>query len=312
MSLPLAWSRRFNIEEKRELNINETEDGVLTVIPGDMKKLEEETVINIKKAMSADKIYYRILRSYFSGYKKIILAGNLTDEQIDFLEIIHKRIVGLEVTEQKEDQIVLKDLLKPEDVNLDKTLFQMFSFITVMTKDIISHIETGKSPRDKILDRDSITVRNHNLAFRACNMALKDSVYLGKLKKKTNEILIISRVIRSLDIIGTVLTGISYLINDKMTEGMEKYHYKVLEKDKETTKILLDYMRKWLEYFESTKKALKDKDIEEATDLYIRRFDYKIKSNKKTKNPEYLSHITDFCNQLNMMTAFILRDFIMY
>jgi hypothetical protein len=231
---------------------------------------------------------------------------------MDFLVLINKRIVGLEVTEQREDRIVMTDLLKPEDVDIDKILTQMFSFITVMTKDIISHIEEGKSPGDKILDRDSITVRNHNLAFRACNMALKDSLYLSKLKKTTSEILVFSRIIRSLDMVGTILVGISYLINEKETDGMEKYHYRVLEKDDESTKILLGYMKKWLEYFQETKKALREKDIEKATNLYIKRFDYKIKVTKKTKQPEYLSHITDFCNQLNMMTAFILRDFIMY
>ncbi|OGI15932.1 hypothetical protein A3K63_01080 [Candidatus Micrarchaeota archaeon RBG_16_49_10] len=312
VSLPLSWSRRFEIDKKRELSLQETEDGILSIIPGDMKNVKDETSISITKTTTSDKIYYRILRAYLSGYSRITLFGELNDEQMDFLDIIHKRIVGLEVTEQQEDRIVLTDLLKPEDVSLDKIVNQMFSFITVMVKDIISDIEQGIKPGDKILDRDSITVRNHNLAYRCCNMALKDSVYLGRLRKKTNEILVLSRIVRSLDMIGTILIGISYLINDEMTAGMRKHHYKILEKDEETTKILLDYLKKWLLYFQDTKMVLRERNIEKATNLYIKRFDYKIKVAKGTRKPEYLSHITDFCNQLNMMTALILRDFIMY
>lgn len=313
VSLPLPWSRRFEIEKKRELSLEETKDGVLTIIPGDLKKAESETVIRIDKQATADKIYYKILRVYFTGYKKIILSGDLTEEQMDFLDIIHRRIVGLEVTEQKKDQIILTDLLKPEDVDLDKILNQMFSFITVMTNEIIAHIDDNKSPRDKILQRDSIIDRNHNLAYRSCNMALKDSLYLQKLRKTTNEILVVSRIIRNLDMIGTILVGISYLLNTEVTEGMKKYYYRVFDKDKKMNKILQKYLKNWLGYFKSIKRALREKDVEMAIDLYVKRFEFGVEIKKQDAKPnEHLTQIINFIEQLDRMSALILRDFMMY
>jgi len=293
--------------------MEENQDGSLLITPGDIKKLEGEIQIPITKEITPDEIYYKILREYFQGYKKIILIGDFTDEQMDFIGIIQKRIVGLEVTDQKKNQIIITDLLRPENVDLDKIVNQMFSFITAMANDIITHISEGKSPGDKILDRDSITTRNHNLAYRCCTMALKDSIYLGKIKKTTNEILVLSRIIRYLDMIGTILVGISYLINIEMTEGMKKYHYKVFERDEKLNRLLGKYLKKWLRYFKSTKKALKEKDIKKATDLYIRRFEFGFNpENQKITPGEHLTNITNLTEELNRMSSFILRDFIMY
>jgi phosphate uptake regulator len=309
----MSWSRRFDIPEKRELTVKEMSDGSLRIIPGDLEKRHEEVKIPILKDDTEDEIYYRILRKYLEAYKKIILVGNLTDEQMDFIQVIHRRIVGLEVTEQKKDEIILTDLLKPEDVDLDKVVNQMFSFTIAMTNDIIAHIEQGKSPRDKILDRDSVTTRNHNLAYRCCTMALKDSIYLGKLKKTTKEILILSRVIRYLDMIGTILVGISYLINTEMTEGMKKYHYKAFEKDEKLNKKLGKYLNKWLKYFRSTKKVLKKKNAKKATELYLQRFDFRFSPDiKGVKSTEHLTNVVDLTEQLNRMSSLILRDFMMY
>ena len=293
--------------------MSETQEGSLLITPGDIKILEDEIQIPIKKEMLSDEIYYKILREYLKGYKKIILVGKLTDEQMGFIHVIHRRIVGLEVTEQERERIILTDLLKPEDVDLDKITNQMFSFIIAMANDIISYINDSQSPGDKILDRDSVTTRNHNLAYRCCTMSLKDSMYLGKLKKTTDEILIISRIIRYLDMIGTTLVGISYLINEKMTEGMKKYHYKVFERNEEINKNLDKFLKKWLVYFKSIKDALKKKNTEKATKLYLNRFDlvFDIKSNT-LKPSEHLTNISNFLEQLSKISSFILRDFIMY
>ncbi len=310
--MPLAWSRRFEIEKKRELSMEETEDGILKVIPGDMKKLEGQAVITINKDTTADKIYYKILRAYFIGCKKIILNGSITDRQMDFLVMMHKRVVGLEVTEQNKDQIVITDLLKPEDVDLDKIVNQMFSFIMIMTKDIISHIEEDTSPGDKTLNRDSIIVRNHNLAYRCCNMALKDSLYLGKLRKTTNQILVLSRVIRNLDMIGTILVGISYLLNTEMTRGMKKFHYKVFGKNAKLNKMLENYLKRWYNYFKSIKIAVRERNIERAIDLYLKRFELKMDIDEGIEPSEHLTNIVDLADELNRISALILRDFIMY
>lgn len=283
------------------------------IIPGNIEKIEKEASIPIMKEDSADKIYYKILRAYFSGCKRIILVGNLTDQQMNFIELVQKRIVGLEVSEQKKNQIILSDLLKSEDVDLDKILHQMFSFVMVMGNDILSHIEEGRQPWDKILDRDSVTARNHNLAYRCCSMALKDSVYLGKLKKTTDQILVISRIVRYLDMIGTILVGMSYLINTEMTEGMRKFYYKAYPKDEKLNKILAQYLKKWLSYMKSIKTTIKDQNIEKAIELYVRRFEFRITFNRKDlKDGEHLASIIDSCEQLNRMSSLILRDFLVY
>lgn len=307
VSLPLAWSRRFDIDKKREVEIQESEDGSLLIIPGDIKKTEKEFLINIDKTMNSDKIYYKILKAYTLGYSKIIVSGELTDEQLDFLDMVHKRIVGLEVSEQKPNQIIFTDLLRIEDVNIDKIINQMFSFIGMMGKDILEWIKKDEEPGDRILDKNSLIVRNHNLAFKACNLALKDSLYLGKLNKTTNEILVISRILRHLDNIGINLIVFSYLLNKQQTPGMKKFNYKVYENKKR--KLMYKLLKVWLKLFYETKKAVIKRDREKITDLYVRRFENTYNNFKKYD--EFTIALKNIFEQMIRNTHLILRDEIM-
>ncbi len=257
--------------------------------------------------MNADKIYYKILKAYSQGYTKIIVSGELNDEQLDFLDMVHKRLVGLEVTEQKNNQIIFTDLLKIEDVNIDKIINQMFSFIEIMGKDLLFCIKNNIDPGDRILDKNSLIVRNHNLAYKACNLALKDSVYLSKIGKTTNDILVISRITRYIDNIGINLIALSYLINKEMTPGMKKFHYKIIKQ--KNKKIMYKHIKKWLILFHKSKKAINSKNFEKISDLYIRRFETVFEYNKEID--EFTVALANIFEQLTRNTYLILRDFIM-
>jgi len=279
---------------------------VLTIIPGDLKIGEKQFFINIDKKMGVDEIYYQILRGYSQGYSKIILSGELSDEQLDILEMVTKRIVGLEVSEQKTNQIVLSELIRIEEVDLDKIINQMLSFIIIMGKDILSYAKKGVDPGDRILDKNSLITRNHNLAYRACNIALKDSVYLSKIKKTTNEILIISRILRHIDNIGINLIACSYLLNKEMTHGMKKFHYKTFEHT--NRKFVYKNLKKWLLLFIQIKKLVRDKNYEKAAELYMKRFDLSFETGEFN---EFTSAAVMILDQLYRNSYLVLRELFM-
>ncbi|MEO0281457.1 MAG: hypothetical protein ABIN05_03810 [candidate division WOR-3 bacterium] len=303
----MNWARKFEIESKRDIEVQERDDGTLLFIPGDIQQTEKQTIIHVNKEVNPDKIYYKILRAYSQGFTKIILSGDLTDEQTDFIEMMHKRIVGLEIVEQKKNQIILKDLIKIDDIDIDNVIRQMMSFISFMGKDILNSIKSNVEIGDKIMDKNSLIVRNHNLAFKICNAALKDSLYLNKLKKTPSEILIISRIARHLDNIGINLIALSYLLNDKQTAGMKKFHYQTIQKTKNSRKIAYKYTKKWLEYFLTAKKAINSKDFDKISDLYINRFSMKFEDEKKD---QFSIEISNIFSDLVKNTYLILREFI--
>jgi hypothetical protein len=288
------------------LEVQETEDGLLTITPGDLRVEEKQFFINIDKKMGIDEIYYKILRGYSQGHSKIILSGELTDEQLDILEMVSKRIVGLEVSEQKTNQMVLSELIRIEEVDLDKIINQMLSFIIIMGKDILSYAKKGVDPGDRILDKNSLITRNHNLAFRVCNIALKNSAYLSKVGKTTNDILIISRVLRHIDNIGINLIACSYLLNKEMTPGMKKFHYKTFEQT--NRKFIYKSLKKWLLLFVKIKKIVKSRDYKKAAELYIKRFELSFEADEFN---EFTSAAVMVFDQLSRNSYLILREFLM-
>ncbi len=312
VSLPLPWIRRFGIEKNRDLELEETGEGSLEIFP-ERRRVEEEISIKITKEMDADIIYYKVLRAYITGFKKIILTGVNQKEQFNVIGIIHKKFTGLEVTDQTEDSITLTDMLRMEDVSLDKMMSQQFSLLEIMGSDIISYIEDGKELGDSILEKDAVLDRVNNLAYRSCNLALRDSRYLRDMKKDINQVLAIARILRNLEFLGNLLIGVSYLTNTKMSRGMEKYHYPLFEKSKIMDKIILDYLKKWLSYFKNIRKAVVKMDPDTAAELYIQRFAEKLDAEKyKVPYNKHFNFILTFAEQINRNTSSIVRDMILF
>jgi phosphate uptake regulator len=307
VSLPLSWSRRFGIDKNRELEMEETEKGEL-IISGQRHPEETEATITVSRGMGPDRIFYKVQKQYLIGVKKIRVRGITSSEQFTVLSDVRKKLMGLEVTDQKGDEILFSDILRIEDIDISKHLSSMFSFLEIMADDIIVHIKKKREPGDILLERDSAVDREHNIIYRCCNLAMKDSHYLRSTGKTTNQLVAIARIIKNLEFLGNILIAMSYMINTSATEGMNRYFFKVHKRDDAYNKIILGYMEKWLSYFKQARRAVIKSDPNLAAELYIKRFDYKLKIDYGLINDGHISTISSIGEHLNRETSAIMRE----
>lgn len=304
VSLPQAWSRRYEIEKNRELSIEEAE-GSLKISPGSLTVKDSSIIIKIED-MNVDKIYYSVQSAYFKGFKKINLIGILSKTQFKVIERIQKMLSGLEVVEQTENSLTFSDVLEKESLDIDKNLNYIFSLLINMGSEIAEYIEHGEEPEDKITNMGHLCKRACNLVNRCCNIAIKDSNFLMKNQKTLHEIIIITRILKDLEMLIMHLEGLSFMINTKETEAMKQFHYPAFKKDPKVYKTIEENMKRWVTYFKQIQIATMKKDSEKAMDLYVKRFEEKMA--KEDVQSRHMNYVITLIQMINRNTNSIIRD----
>jgi hypothetical protein len=264
--------------------------------------------INITN-LEEDIIYFRVQNAYYKGFKKIILVGDLNKTKIKIIDRVQRSLMGLEITEQTNNSLTFQDILNKESLDINKNLNYIFTVLTNMALEIIEYIERGEEPDDKIFSIGTTVLRKCNLIHRYCNVALIDSEFLSKNKKTLQEIIIIARVVKNLQMLAKLLLGTSFILNIKKTPMMKKYHYSLYKKDTRVEKIISDYMKQWVIYFKKIQIMTMKNDSEGAADFYNTRFEQRLKIEKEFDSPS-LHFFKTSAEMIRRNSADIVRDII--
>lgn len=271
IALPKDWVIRFGIDKKHEVSIEEAEEGALSILPEERKLPETEERIEVKAGQPMEDLNARIYRAYINGAATIVLAGSLDRRQFDVIGNVQKKFLGLEIAEQSEKRIVFRDFIHLSDFDIDGLLSKIFSGLTFMAEETKKHVSKNEDTGDKIHDMDAIIDRTTNLAFRCCNMALRDSAYMRSTKKNAKEILVISRMLKNLEKIGNLIVGVAYQMNENATGRMKEYGYHVFKRNKNVNEVVIRFLSDWQAYFTKIRGAYFKKDIDGAIEIYSER-----------------------------------------
>lgn len=270
IALPKDWITRFGLEKKEEVTIEENE-GSLSILAEERKVPKTEERIEILKDQTSEEICTRIYRAYINGAATIVLVGPLSQMQFDIIREVQKRFLGLEIAEQSERKIVLKDFVHISDFDIDTLLGRIFSNIVFMAEEIKRYVTKDEDSDDKIYEMNLLVDRTLNLAFRCCNMALRDSAYMRNLDKTTKEIIIVSRMLKNLEKIGRLFTGVAYQMNENATGRMKEYGYHIFKRQKSINAVVVKFLTDWQAYIVDIRSAYFKKDIDSAIRIYSER-----------------------------------------
>ena len=137
VTVPVKWVREFNLKSGSEIDVNETEDGLL--ISAQLVKRERAIVLDITpyhKRM----ILNLLNQSYRLGYD--IITIKCKDSQKKSIEEFLPRLLGFEITNTKGDY-VLQNIAEPDSEKFDTILRRMFLLILELSEEIVSAIESG-------------------------------------------------------------------------------------------------------------------------------------------------------------------------
>ncbi len=251
ITLPKDWVNRMGVEKNDSLGIIQQNDGTLLITPEASKRFERTKVINVDDIIDGAYLFRLLVGAYVMGFHQIQLRSSkrtspMVRERIrDFTQTA----MGFEVMEEDSREIVLKDLLNPEQMPFERTLGRMITLVSSMHRDAIrSFLKKDVDLAENIGFRDKDLDRLHWLISRQYSMMMEDVTMVGRMGVGRLESHIFYLLSRILERIGDHAVRISNVVPRLVNEELEaKTLDHISHLNEESMSLLEDIENGWKE-----------------------------------------------------------------
>lgn len=170
--LPKDWVVRQKLSKGDPVVVAEREDGCLIVDPR-LPKAGERRTTTIQMEQN---LRWEITSKYLLGFDEICIASRepITNDQRDDLKRIIKRFVALEVTEEEDNQIVVRCLVDPATLPVNTAMRRMHLITSRMINDSLeSYFDGAKDVAEEVVQRDEEVDRLFFLIVRELRSAIQ-------------------------------------------------------------------------------------------------------------------------------------------
>jgi phosphate uptake regulator len=179
ISLPIRWAREVGIKPGDELFLTPQSDRslLMTTEP----KTEEqmyETTIKLFPGESPENNLRILIAHYLIGYdiiKLISQKGFGASDRKWIKDAVRKRLIGLEVIEESQNELILQSLLNYRDLPLAKTMQSMSRILSSMQGDAMQALrDNDPELAQDVIQRDDEVDRFYLLIVRQLKAAIED------------------------------------------------------------------------------------------------------------------------------------------
>ena len=170
--LPKDWVVRQKLSKGDPVVVAEREDGCLIVDPRLPKAGERRTTT----AQIEQNLRWEITSKYLLGYDEIRIVSEepITNNQRDDVKQIIKRFVALEVTEEDDNQIVVRCLVDPATLPVSTAMRRMHLIASRMISDsLVAYFDGAKDAANEVVERDEEVDRLFFLIVRELRSAIQ-------------------------------------------------------------------------------------------------------------------------------------------
>ena len=232
VTLPKEWAESVGLKKNDPLRLSPQQDGSIIVTTANSENSSTYTskTIDVDGCTDPDLIFRMLVGAYMSGFSiiEVISSSRLSNTVLDVVGRITQMAIGLEIIEEYDDRIVLKDLVDPSEMKMSKSLERMRVLVRNMLTDVSTALKNDDASFiDDIVARDNDVDRLGWLISRHTNMFQKDIGLLKKVGMDHPEITsnyTISRIIERIGDHAAVISGNSRRIigNDLFRELREE------------------------------------------------------------------------------------------
>lgn len=165
LTLPAEWTKRFNLQAGREIDIDERDNGLF--ISTEKNSQDKKTEFDIT-GMDIPTIWKYFMAVYREGYSEIVvkfdpkleiespykfltlhrfdLKYHKQREKISIIEALQgfvNRFIDFEIVEHGKDYVVIKEMGDLTSKEFDNSLRRVFLLLQQMAEDILESIKTG-------------------------------------------------------------------------------------------------------------------------------------------------------------------------
>jgi phosphate uptake regulator len=155
ITLPKEWVVALKLKKNDPLGIMAQPDGTLLISPRVTEESpRKEMTFHIDKNYNESRLFRSLVAAYMSGYSAINISSKETLPPY-VRSVVRKFVsmaIGQEVVEEKENFVLIKDLLNPTEMAFDKTVRRMYVVVRQMCADALFALKNG----DLALARDVI------------------------------------------------------------------------------------------------------------------------------------------------------------
>lgn len=207
VALPKEWVEKNKLQKGDVVYVSFVSDHELRVSAqvGGQGKIAEEVTIDVGNK-SRDSLQRLITAAYLNNCSTVILSGDDVEKKLGDVREIVQDFVALEITDQGPRRVVIKDLLNPSEVSIEKTLRRMDMIVRSMFDDVLSRPKQGLHFQDKDVNR------LYFLMLRALKSALRSEEVAKQLKVTPTEVLSVWQTAMHVENLADSLTRIAPLM----------------------------------------------------------------------------------------------------
>jgi len=231
ITLPKDWAESVNLKKNDPIEIQAQTDGSLILFPNGTSSDGQYSVktIDADKVLDEDFLYRQLIGAYIAGHSRIKVTSlkQLSSTTTNVVSNFTKVSIGMEVLEEDETHVLIKDLMDHTELNPTKSIERMKVLVKNMLSDVYNAAYTGNMNDISNMNSKDVEVdRIHWLISRQCSIHQKDIT----LSKKMNldpcyvtRCLSISRIIERIgDHAVLVSKNLNMLSKDGKIEGIDK------------------------------------------------------------------------------------------
>jgi len=260
ITLPKEWTEIAGIKKNATLNLFPQHDGTLLISSsGEQNKELAVKRINTDGITDPGLLFRMLVGAYISGYKviEVYSSTKISGKLRDVAETVTQAAIGIEIIEEYDNRLILKDLVDPYEMRMDRTAERMRSLVHNMLTEVMDGLANADaSSMDVIVARDDDVDRLEWLVVRQTNMALDDPTICRKIGLTQKEMVTYYTICRIIERIGDHILMISksakVLLNSASDKGLRGD--------------IVSIGRALNEMFASSIKSLSEKDVGRANE----------------------------------------------
>ena len=206
VTLPKEWADKAGLKKNDPVWLQPRPDGTIIIHPrGDVTSNETTKVLNITSDIDRNLLYRQLVGAYIAGHDRIEIRSDdrITSVIASTASSFAQTAIGLEILEEDDKQIVIKDLMDPEEIKPVKSILRMKVLVRNMLNDILEGVIEGNFISvDVMNERDREIDRLDWLISRQVNIHQKDISLSAKMGIDLCDITRCSIVSRSIERIG--------------------------------------------------------------------------------------------------------------
>ena len=213
VSLPKQWVERHGLKAGNIVYVEESGDDLLVKVQASSLPSADRSITISAEKKSVSTLRREVTAAYINNYGVITLVGERVGNVLGDVRSMLHGFVALEIAEQSEKQIVIKDFLNTSEVSVEKSIRQMDMLIRSMMKDILA----GEKTRVDLQDKD--VNRLYFLLVRLLKTALKHRS--GQVD--TERLLSFWNVMTNLENLADMFKSMSVLVDGKKKDVASAY-----------------------------------------------------------------------------------------